>query len=121
MANSALQTVHQFQKLLGSGSDDWTKLVANDISFTGPVDQVNGLNDFIELNKSFFPLVRGYTPVSAFEQEKQVLLEGVFTLATPGGSEIECPMAEVYEVANGKIQNIRVYYDAEPFRKEFTQ
>ena len=29
-------------------------------------------------------------------------------------------MAEIYEIKDGKIQNIRVYYDAEEFRNEFT-
>ncbi len=119
MKNSALQTVQQFQQLVGSGSDDWTKLVADDIRFTGPVDQVSGMKDFVALNNSFFPLVRGYTPVSAFEQGKQVLLEGVLTVAAPSGNEIECHIAEIYELVDGKIQNIRVYYDAEQFRKEF--
>jgi hypothetical protein len=30
-------------------------------------------------------------------------------------------MAEVYLIKEGKIENIRVYYDAEQFRKEFAK
>lgn len=119
MTNTALQTVQQFQQLVGSGNNDWPQLVADDISFTGPVDQVRGKADFITLNNNFIPCVRGYQPVSVLEQGNRVLLEGVFTIAAPSGKEIQCHLAEIYELKNGKIQNIRVYYDAEEFRKEF--
>ena len=119
MILSALQTVQQFQQLVGSGSGDWTGLVADDIRFTGPVDQVSGKADFIALNNSFFPRVRGYQPITAFGQGDRAVLEGVFTIAAPSGNEIQCKIVEIYELSDGKIQNIRVYYDAGEFRKEF--
>ena len=121
MTPSTLETVQQYQQLLGSGNQAWIDLIADDISFTGPVEQINGKADFIALNTSFFPLVRGYQAISALEQDNQAVLEGEFTVATPGGNEIQLNIVEIYELALGKIQNIRVYYDAEEFRKEFAQ
>ncbi len=118
--NSALQTVQNYQQLMGGGSQEWTNLLADNVTFTGPaVGEVRGKDRLIELNNGFFPMVRGYRPVSAFGQGDFALLEGVFTVAAPSGKEISFDMAEVYEVKGGKIQNIRVYYDAEEFRKEF--
>ena len=120
--NSALQTVQEFQQMIGSGNADWTNLVADDITFTGPAaGVVRGKEDFIALNNDFFPRVRGYEAVSAFGQGDLALLEGALTVATPNGGEIRFALAEIYEVKGGKIQNIRIYYDAEEFRKEFGQ
>jgi ketosteroid isomerase-like protein len=104
---------------MGSGTSEWTELVSENITFTGPVDHVRGKQKFIELNQGFFPLVRGYEHLNAFEQGNFVCLEGTFKVATPGGNEIDLKMAEVYTIENGKIEEVRVYYDAEEFRKEF--
>jgi hypothetical protein len=42
-----------------------------------------------------------------------------YPVATPKGNEITLTMSEIYSVEKEKIQGIRVYYDAEEFRKEF--
>ncbi len=39
-------------------------------------------------------------------------------IAMPSGKTITLDMSEWYEIIDGKIQNIKVYYDAESFRKE---
>ncbi|MDZ7625976.1 MAG: nuclear transport factor 2 family protein [Ignavibacteriaceae bacterium] len=119
MNKTALQIVQSFQMLLGNGTTDWTKLISNDITFTGPVAQVSGKEKFIELNNGFFPMVRGYEPLNSFESGKYVCLEGKYKVSTPKGNEIEFQMGEVYTVDKGHIKSIRVYYDAEEFRKEF--
>ncbi len=118
--NSALEIVQQYQQSMGEGNDEWIKMITDDITFTGPaVGVVRGKDAFIELNRGFFPMVRGYQPISAFGQGVFALLEGVFTVAAPSDKEISFDMAEVYEVKSGKIRAVRVYYDAEEFRKEF--
>jgi len=119
MKKTALETVQAFQMSMGSGNSDWADMVSDNITFTGPVDQVKGKEAFIELNNNFFPMVRGYEPLNAFGNDTHASLEGTFKVATPKGNEIALHMAEVYTVENGKIQSIRVYYDAEEFRKEF--
>jgi hypothetical protein len=116
---TALQTVQSFQMSLGSGTNEWVNLISENITFTGPVDQVKGKSAFIELNKGFFPMVRGYEPLHSFDGGNYACLEGKFKVATPKGNVIELVMAEVYTVSDGVIQSVRVYYDAEEFRKEF--
>jgi limonene-1,2-epoxide hydrolase len=120
MADSALQTVEQYQQLLGSGSDAWTDLITNDVSFVGPAMQVQGKQELVELNREFSKFIKGYESISSFEQGEMALLEGVFTLQAPSGKTIQLQMAEVYKVEQGKIRSIRIYYDAEEFRREFS-
>ncbi len=121
MTKTSLETVQAFQQSLGEGTNDWQDLFTDDITFKGPVDTVVGKQANIELNKNFFPMVKGYEPKSHFEQGNLVCLEGIFTVSTPKGNTISLEMAEVYEIKNSKIQNIRVYYDAEEFRNEFSE
>ncbi|MCX2681320.1 nuclear transport factor 2 family protein [Galbibacter sp. EGI 63066] len=119
MSKTALETVQAFQMSMGSGTNDWVEMVSENVTFKGPVADVKGKSDFIELNKGFFPMVRGYEPLNSFGNATYASLEGTFKLATPKGNEIELEMAEVYTVEDGKIQSVRVYYDAEEYRKEF--
>ena len=119
MMSKALEIVQTFQMSLGSGGNEWENLVAEDVTFTGPVEQVSGKEKFIELNKGFFPMVRGYEPIHAFGNDQYASLEGTFKVASPKGKEIAFTTAEVYTVENGKIKSVRIYYDAEEFRKEF--
>lgn len=121
MSKSALQTVQSFQMSLGSGTEDWMDLVAEDVTFEGPVDQVSGKEKFIELNKGFFPMVRGYEPLNAFENGKFVCLEGTLKVESPKGNVIALTLAEVYAVEQEKIKSVRIYYDAEEFRREFSK
>jgi hypothetical protein len=118
---SPLEIVKEFQKSVATGSDDWNSIVSDQIVFKGPVDQVSGKERFIQLNRGFFPLVQEYKPVNAFEGTSSVCLEGIFKVKTPKGNLLELEMAEVYSIKEGKIENIRVYYDAEQFRKEFSR
>lgn len=121
MTKKALQIVQEFQQSIERGTDDWQNLFAEDVIFKGPVDTVIGKKANIELNKNFFPLVKEYKPKTHFEQGKWVCLEGTFVVNTPAGNTLTMDMAEIYEIVDEKIQNMRVYYDAEEFRKEFSK
>jgi ketosteroid isomerase-like protein len=117
--SKALEIVQKFQMSMGSGTSEWENLVDNNVTFKGPVEEVKGKEAFIELNKGFFPMVRGYEHLHSFGNDQFASLEGTFKVATPKGNEIELLMAEVYTIEDGKIKSVRVYYDAEEFRKEF--
>jgi limonene-1,2-epoxide hydrolase len=119
MTKTALQIVESFQQSLGAGTNDWEQLFAEDIVFKGPVDTVKGKTANIELNKNFMPLVKEYKPLNMFEGENFVSLEGIYVVETPSEKTINLNTSEVYEVINNQIKNIRIYYDAEEFRKEF--
>lgn len=119
MTTTSLQIVQNFQQSMGMGTTEWQNLFAEDIHFKGPVADVKGKEANIKLNIDFFPSVKGYTPIHVFEQGSFVSLEGTYTLAAPSGKTIELNMSEIYEIQDGKIKNIRVYYDAEEFRREF--
>ena len=97
MKNAPMQVVQAFGAGMMSGTDSWKEVIADDIVFTGPVDQVSGFEAFCQLNESFMSMIRGNKMNKAVEAENYVITQ--------------------IEVKEDKIQSIKVYYDADEFRK----
>ena len=54
------------------------------------------------------------------QQGDFVITQMEMDVAMPSGKTIKLDMSEWYEVKNGKIESVKIYYDAEEFRKELT-
>jgi len=118
MKKSPMEVVQAFGQGLMSGTDSWKEVVAEDVAFTGPVDQVKGLEAFAKLNEAFMPMIRGNEMKKAVEAENFVITQIILDVAMPSGKLIKLDMSEWYEVVDDKIQSVKVYYDAEEFRQE---
>ncbi|WP_422858671.1 nuclear transport factor 2 family protein [Flagellimonas sp. S174] len=122
MANSAttLEVFKKFDEGLKSGTDSWQEVISNDVQFIGPAAQVKGKKDFIELNMSFAPMIKGSTLKEIVSNEDWVITQVEFNVSMPSGKVITLDMSEWYRIADGKIQSVKVFYDAEEFRKEMS-
>ena len=119
MKKTPMQIVHEgFGGGMASGTDSWKKFIADDITFNGPAAQVSGMDAFIKLNERFMSMVRGARMIKAIEAENFVITQVEIDVEMPTGKIITLDMSEWYETKDGKIQSIKVYYDAEEFRKE---
>lgn len=118
MEKSPMEVFQAFGQGLMSGTDSWKDTVAKNVTFTGPVDQVKGLEDFAKLNENFMPMIRGNEMKQVLEAGNFVITQVLMDLAMPSGKTIQLDINEWYEIKDGKIQNIKIYYDAEEFRKE---
>ena len=113
-----MQVVQGFGAGMASGTDSWKQFIADDITFNGPAAQVSGIQAFIGLNEGFMSMVRGNRMNKAVEVDNYVITQVEIDVAMPSGKTITLDMSEWYETKDGKIQSIKVYYDAEEFRKE---
>ena len=113
-----MQVVQGFGAGMASGTDSWKQFIADDITFNGPAAQVSGVQAFVELNEGFMSMVRGNRMKKAVEVDNFVITQVEIDVAMPSGKTITLDMSEWYETKDGKIQSIKVYYDAEEFRKE---
>ena len=113
-----MQVVQGFGAGMASGTDSWKQFIAENITFNGPAAQVSGIQAFIELNEGFMSMVRGNRMIKAVEVDNYVITQIEIVVAMPSGKTITLDMSEWYETKDGKIQSIKVYYDAEEFRKE---
>lgn len=119
MEKTPMQIVHEgFGGGMASGTDSWKEFITDDITFTGPAAQVSGKTDFIKLNEGFMSKIRGARMIKAVEVDNFVITQVEIDVEMPSGKTITLDMSEWYETKDGKIQSIKVYYDAEEFRKE---
>jgi hypothetical protein len=119
MEKSPMQIVHEgFGAGMASGTDSWKEFIAETITFDGPAAQVSGIEPFIQLNEGFMSMVRGTRMIKAVEVDSLVITQVEIDVEMPTGKTITLDMSEWYETKDGKIQSIKVYYDAEEFRKE---
>ena len=118
MERSPMKVVQGFGAGMASGTDSWKQFIAENITFNGPAAQVSGIEAFIELNEGFMSMVRGNRMNKAIEVDNYVITQVEIDVAMPTGKTITLDMSEWYETRDGKIQSIKVYYDAEEFRKE---
>ena len=117
MKQSSMEVFQTFGQGLMSGTDSWKKVVAADVSFIGPVDQTEGIDAFAKLNETFMPIMKGLDMKQAVEAGQFVITQVVINIELPSGQKLNLDMTEWYEIKEGKIQSIKVYYDAEEYRK----
>lgn len=115
-----MEVFQAFGEGLMSGTDSWKEVVADNVTFTGPVDQTKGLDAFAKLNESFMPMMKGNEMKQVVEAGNFVITQLLMDIEMPNGKELKLDMTEWYEINNGKIQSIKVYYAAEEFRKEIS-
>ena len=113
-----MQVVQGFGSGMASGTDSWKQFISENITFNGPAAQVSGIEAFVELNEGFMSMVRGNRMNKAVEVDNYVITQVEIDVAMPSGKTIKLDMSEWYETKDGKIHSIKVYYDAEEFRKE---
>ena len=115
---SPMHVFQAFGQGLQSGTDAWKEVVSEDVTFHGPVDQISGLNAFAKLNASFMPMIRRFDMKRMVESGNYVITQVEMDVAMPSGKTVTLDISEWYEIMDGKIQNIKIYYDADEFRKE---
>jgi len=121
MKKSPMEVFQAFGQGLMSGTDSWKDVVANNVTFKGPIDQVNTLEAFASLNEKFMPMMKNNQVKQVLEAGNFVITQVIWDLAMPSGNTVQLDMTEWYEIKDEKIQNIKVYYDAEELRKEMNK
>ena len=109
----ALDLVNQFMQ-----SQD-PSLLAEDFRFLGPVDQTTGVEAFMQLNASFFPLVTGMRMLKQFEQGNDVCSLYEMDLKAPTGTSLTLHIVDWVVVNDRKMVEERIYYDAREYAAVF--
>ena len=117
MADDAKEIVEQYKQAFGRGDVATARsLLADDLHFQGPIEEFHTADEYVQSLAKLAPIVSG-TDV------KKILVDGddVVTIydlhtETPAGSS---PVAEWATVRNGKIAELRAYFDARPFAAMF--
>jgi len=101
------------------GSNHWQELIADDIEFNGPVQQTKGKDDFIKLNQDFLQFVIGMNIHRHTASDDTVATEVTIKIKSPEENKLSLDLAEFYDIVDGKIQSVKIYYDPREFIKKF--
>lgn len=117
MTQSPIEVFEAFRESMLAKTDTWMDLLAENVSLIGPLAQVEGKTLFIEVNKPFFASITDSTLYKVVETKDYILTQISTTVAVPSGETLTLEVSEWYEIKNGLIQSLRVYFDTAEFRK----
>jgi limonene-1,2-epoxide hydrolase len=120
MNKTAPQVWREYITSMKEGNAQWHDLLSDDVEFNGPVQQVKGKQQFIELTEGFFQMVTGVDIQRHAASENTVATESTVRVNSPKGREFIFELAEFYGVEEGKIQSVKIYYDPRDFLREFS-
>lgn len=86
------------------------ELLSEDFSFVGPIDQLDKAG-MLEAVPKMGPILEKFHMRQQFEDGDNVCCIYDLDMVTPGGT-MTIPMAEWLRVSNGKISQVRLFFDA---------
>lgn len=95
--------------------DDWAgarKFLADRFSFTGPFESLSRAEDYLQSLQKLHPIVERVDLHKMFVDGDDVGLFYDLVTNTPAGTAF---IGEWHHVSNGKIDRVRVVFDARPF------
>jgi ketosteroid isomerase-like protein len=106
-----VEIVQRYAAALASGDFDTARsLMADDLHFVGPIDEFHRAEDYLAAIKRLFGMVRGVEDQATVAQDAEVV--HFYVLDTPVARS---PVAEWFTVKDGRIAELRAYFDARPF------
>lgn len=121
MAHKTLDLVNRFYDLTNNKSTTTglDELIADDMTFSGPLIQASGAKNYIEMLGQFLKFHKGWRMLKQFENGNDVCSIYEVRLGTPAGGTFNVLIADWITVSNGRISRQNIYYDPREFAKAF--
>ena len=117
LATSTRATIEAYFAALQAGAS-WQDHFDDDVVFTShgtPAKRVAGLGAVVASTRGFYGMIEGV-------EVHAVLVDGVracaltrYALRPPVGDPFESEVAEVFDVADGRIVALTIYFDSAPY------
>jgi ketosteroid isomerase-like protein len=109
--NTATDVVRQYSEALAARDFSAARaLLADNLRFEGPIDQFDRADDYVKAISGLFAMVKGIEPQAIVADGENVAVFYVLQTVVANA-----PVAEWYTVREGKIVQLRAYFDARPF------
>ena len=112
--NTTEKSVRAFFATFGT-EQDWQSLVAEDILFKSPMDEIKGKDQFITLDQGFRQLVQQATVEWVITEEDQASALVNYDMALPTGDQFNITFSEIIRVRDAKMASIQVFFDTAKF------
>lgn len=96
-----------------SGKDisELSLLLADDLTFDGPLYKFNSANDYMDSLRKDPPQEMRFKLIKSFENKSYVCL--IYQFSKPG---ISIPLAQMFKIDNNKICRILLIFDTKAFK-----
>jgi len=115
---STKELIQSYYDSLDRKDSEWQELYANDAVFSDASQTLNA-NGKVAVTQSFTSFLKGVEKVTA----KQMISEGDaacaivgYVYVNPEGNKMSQDVAEVWEVRNGKLAKLTIYFDLTAYR-----
>jgi ketosteroid isomerase-like protein len=100
-------------------AQDLPALVADDVTFVGPLMQATGAQEYVAMNEHLLGFHADTRMLRQFESGEDVCSIYELDMSTPAGGSISVTIADWIRVADGKIASQRIYFDPRAFADAF--
>jgi len=100
-------------------TQDLPALVADDVTFVGPLMQATGAQEYVAMNEQLLGFHAGTRMLRQFESDEDVCSIYELDMSTSAGGSISVTIADWIRVADGKIASQRIYFDPRAFADAF--
>jgi ketosteroid isomerase-like protein len=113
----AAEVVERYQRAFGSGDLQTARsLLADDLHFVGPIEEFDNADDYLQSVGKLAQIVTGTEVKKVLADRDDVVTIYDLQTNSPAGTS---SVAEWATVKNGKIAEMRVFFDARPFAAMF--
>lgn len=122
---TSLEIVNKFYQLnneIPSGRasvEDFKPLLADDFLFAGPLMEIEGADNYINLLRQFLGFHKSLEIVKQIANGNEICTITELKLNTPSGNELKMEIAEWIEVEDNKLKSHKIYYDPRAFNEAF--
>lgn len=113
----------RFRESMLANTPDWKDLIAEDVTMSSPLAETVGRNVFIEMNEPFFNLTSSVVAHEVIYLEDRVVARSTVVISVAGMPDVPLPFAEWVTVREGKMTDLKVYFDPsvlQPLLREIT-
>lgn len=111
------QTIDRYFTALRSGNG-WQDHLADQVEFTNhatPVEHVTGPTAYIDSTQGFYAMADTIDVDEIMIDDTKACVRTRYRLQPPGGEAFTSHVAEIFTVANNRIQSLAIYFDSAPY------
>ena len=97
--------------------DGWESFFADDLAFTSyvaPTKQVSGRAAFLESTRGFYGMIASLELRHMLVDGERACVTTRYRLQPPAGAPFTSDVAELFEVRDGRISSLEIYFDPAP-------
>ena len=101
-------------------SSGWESFLSQDMtftSFTSPQKEVRGKDAYLAATKRFYSGILSVKVNDLLVEGDRACARTHYELRSPGGDTFTSDVAEIFTVADGRIESFAIYFDSAPFPK----